>query len=467
MVSPAKARTRLARGLALPRWGSEVAAAAALFGANAALRVLVLQHIPNHMVGGFSSIVAGLWAKHPLGLLLPMPIETAGVRVYWTTTGLVLVDGLRRLITLEGTYILASGLLLIASYSGARLLGAARLLALTYAGLFLFGSQLSYTFIHPHVGTFYFYYCYLTANLLALSKLLLGDPRRLWRWVFGISLAALMLFLEIWLNYALFALAFLPLAAFWGFRQRQPMLASRAIRLWGVFIVAVLVYVAIRAQYPNNLAMPGSEEEIITRYPYASLAITDLFSNIVTYLYICFSTYLPAWFLGSVPLMQLGAQAIKEQQNGYAPQFLDFVVFHHIFLWYYYAGMAFALFALAGISASRRAFAGGSGAALIVVGLLLLMLAGCASLSLIKYRFYISLPVLAYKCVTGTFATALLVGFGLKWLHDQRSSGLYYAAIAATWLINLAAFVTHGREEVQLLKILGLVSPSTRPFIGW
>jgi hypothetical protein len=448
-------------------WRTDAGLIALLLGANVMLREAILPRIPDQLVGGFSDVAGALFAKNPLRLLLPMPIETAGVRVHWTTTGLVLVDGLHRLIGLQWTYIVASGLCLAISYVGARLLSASPLVALTYASLFLFGNQLNYTFVHPHIGTFYLYYCYLTANLLAMAKLLLGERTRIWGWVFGLSLVALMMFLEVWLDYALFALVFLPLAALWGYRQHQPAVVRRAPWLWAAFILAAGLYVGVRAHFPDNLAIPGSEEEIVTRYPYPSLAISDVFSNILTYLYLCFATYLPSFFLGSLPLIQLGAEIIRQQQNNYSPQYLDFVVYHHIFIWYYYAGACATLFALAGIGAGRRAFACGSGTALAALGILILILAGCAALSLVKYRFYLSVPVLAYKCVTGTFGVAILIGFALDWLHRHRSTLLYRAGIAAAWVLILAAFVTHERHEIAFLKLIGLVAPDAKPFLSW
>ena len=92
---------------------------------------------------------------------------------------------------------------------------------------------------------------------------------------------------------------------------------------------------------------------------------------------------------------------------------------------------------------------------------------GCAALSLVKYRFYISVPVLAYKCVTGTFGVAVLIGFALHWLQTHRGVRLYYGSIAATWCIAVTAFVTHMRQEIILLKLIGLVAPSAAPFLSW
>src|SRR5262249_25700186 len=75
-------------------------------------------------------------------------------------------------------------------------------------------------------------------------------------------------------------------------------------------------------------------------------------------------------------------------------------------------------------------------------------LAGCAALSLVKYRFYISMPVLTYKCVTGTFGVAILGGFVLEWLRRRHSRMLYLAGVAGAWCLALAGFVTHHRDEV-------------------
>ena len=89
---PLRARLR-----ARAEWVIDLTAMALLFCGNAALRDWLPPYIPNQMVGGFSDIVERLWTKHPLGLLLPMLIGADTARAHWTTTGLVLVDGLRRL----------------------------------------------------------------------------------------------------------------------------------------------------------------------------------------------------------------------------------------------------------------------------------------------------------------------------------------------------------------------------------
>jgi hypothetical protein len=31
----------------------------------------------------------------------------------------------------------------------------------------------------------------------------------------------------------------------------------------------------------------------------------------------------------------------------------------------------------------------------------------------------------------------------------------------------LMAFITHGRDEIKFLKVIGIVSPSAAPFLHW
>ena len=164
------------------------------------VRLALLPHIADHMVGGFSAIMAEIASRNPMALWLPIPIEPMGARVHWQTTGLVLVEMLRRILPLHWIYVLVSGACVVLSYVAARSLCASRSVAFTFAGLFVFGSQLNYTFVHPHVGTFYFLYCYLLVNLLALVKILIGAAGTAWRVAYVVSLLAAALFLEVWLS---------------------------------------------------------------------------------------------------------------------------------------------------------------------------------------------------------------------------------------------------------------------------
>ena len=298
-------------------------------------------------------------------------------------------------------------------------------------------------------------------------KILIGAAGTAWRVAYVVSLLAAALFLEVWLNYALFLFAFLLVVAAWAHRRVDAALGRRAMSTWACALVIAVAYVAIRASFPHNLALPGSEEEIITRYRHASLALEDLASNVITYVFICFATYLPSVFLGTYSLVHLGADVIKAGQNGYSTPYLGLVVDHHVFFWYHYAGIVFAAFCALLALALKRAFVADSAEALVVVGIAILIVAGCASHSLIKYRFYMSVPVLAYKAVVGTFGVAVLVGYALQWVRTHRSPALYRACLTGTWAVILTAFVTHGRDEIALLKIVGLVAPDARPFLRW
>src|SRR5262245_14323303 len=71
------------------------------------LRYLFLPQLPDQLVGGLSEVISELYSRNLASLLLPIPIDAAH-RIHWTTTGLVLVEGIRRIIGLSLTYFVAS-----------------------------------------------------------------------------------------------------------------------------------------------------------------------------------------------------------------------------------------------------------------------------------------------------------------------------------------------------------------------
>jgi hypothetical protein len=95
-----------------------------------------------------------------------------------------------------------------------------------------------------------------------------------------------------------------------------------------------------------------------------------------------------------------------------------------------------------------------------------LVLTGCIDLTVMKYRLCISVPVLAYKCVTGTVAVAVLLGFALHWLQTCRGARIYDGDIAENRYVSLTAFIRHPTAATILRERLGLVASNAAPFLS-
>lgn len=154
---------------------------------------------------------------------------------------------------------------------------------------------------------------------------------------------------------------------------------------------------------------PGNESEMIFGYAYLSLALEDLLSNIITYNYLMLTSYLPPFLTGSISDYQIGGQAIIDSQHGYHEQFSGMTAIHHVFFWRYYAGAAFVIYAYFLAKTTRRALIKFESTAVIVASLLMLIGTGAAIHWVVKFRPYLSVPLLTYRTTTGLLAVSLLL----------------------------------------------------------
>jgi len=215
-----------------------------------------------------------------------------------------------------------------------------------------------------------------------------------------------------------------------------------------------ILYVLVKVLYSSGLSphvIRGTEDELVINYfltnnspVFIITVIEDVFSNFITYIYLAFTNFLPPLLFISNVLL-LGKNTIVNNQFGHAESYgsADFVYFHYLFLWYMFAGILFTVFCYFLIKYLLKLFRDTNQQNAIVFAFLLFIATGCLILTLMKYRFYLSLPIYEYKCVLSVTGVALLLSYLLAKLRGKiRSEKRYYAVLSVLWaVIIITAFV--------------------------
>jgi magnesium-transporting ATPase (P-type) len=183
-------------------------------------------------------------------------------------------------------------------------------------------------------------------------------------------------------------------------------------------------------QIPNN--------QILKRKSflnYTSIIIEDVVSNIVSFHYVALSNFFPRFMLSSNSLFSFGKHVIS-LQDGYHKEFEHLVYFHHLFLWYFYAGMVFSIFYFLFFRFLKRSFEKNKINYIYIVIIMLLITTGCFTHIFIKFRPYLSIPILSYKCIVSVLGVSILISFLLMIAQNYFKSKLRYVAVMTfVWLI--------------------------------
>jgi hypothetical protein len=338
--------------------------------------------------------------------------------------------------------------LIVSSFVCTWLMFRSPVLSYTVAICMAFGTQFHWVYICSPLRAIYLYVIYLELNLLCLYKVLrTGDGR--WKIGYGASLVLCALVTEQWLDY----LAFVMLASgfLWLYARRAsvPELKPRLLFLAVCTGVIAALYLAIRLQYGVQQSRAGDEDEMIFTYGSRVLAVEDWISNVLTYLYLAVSNYFPPCLVGSNSLYLLGPQGVIDAQSNYHHEQSHLVAMHHVFYWYFFAGMVFAVFVWFFVRNVRASLHGSSRHVHLTVCMLLIAV-GFAIHTLIKYRPYMSVPLLTYKCMTSNVGMAYLIGYCLmdarQWFPVRK---LYPLVVALVWsaiaygALARPAYLTH------------------------
>jgi hypothetical protein len=398
-------------------------------------------------------------------LLLPYDIGTAENSFHpkgsyhWFTTGLTVVKLAEQFFTPYTVFCTLNALLIVASFMCTWGMFRSLVFSYTVCICMAFGTQFHWVYICSPIEAFYLYVIYLEANLLCLFKVLRGGERR-WRFAYGATLVLLALNHEQWLSYLAFLVPACILLWVYAARAMIPEMKPRVLFVAVCTGLVAAAYLAIRLQYGEQQSRPGGEDQMIFMYASPVLAIEDFISNVFSLLYIAISNYFPPWLVGSNSLYFLGREGVIAGQEGYhAPQSY-LVAMHHVFYWYFFAGMAFTIFVYFLVRNGRTALLQGSVRHLYLTLSMLLIAAGFAIHALIKYRPYLSVPLLTYKCMSSNVGVAYLIAYCLMDARRMISRRWVWSALVAiVWAViaygALArpAYLSHLSKEVGLMPL--------------
>lgn len=397
----------------------------AALAVNLTLRTLELrQKLVTSYFPGWGEVLA-----HPWDALLP--VEIPGGHTRWSTTGLLVLAPLETALGAAPAFLLMNALLVIGAFAAAWWATRNARFSLAVGWCAALTTQFHWAYLNGAVTIFYLGALYAAWNMAALA-LVVRHPVRPTvspRIVFVLSLLLLALWWEQWLDYwlsAMVACGFLLLVI----RRHPEAGLSRSGAMFAVRTMAVTValYLVVKLHYAGEHVRPGTESEVITNYLFRdglspragmTLASEDAISSVFTYTWLALTNYLPPALLPGRSLDLLGASTIVATQHGYHAAMQDLVRYHHVFLWYYFAGAALALFAVFTWTVARRSLRTGDARATTATALAVLVWLGSATHWLIKYRPYLSEPLLHYKALMSIVGATGLLALGYSALMER------------------------------------------------
>jgi hypothetical protein len=393
-------------------------------------------------------------------LLLPYTFEGGFVR--WSPTGLLVTTVLDNISSPETTMLVLSSFLVMVAAIVSWLAFGSWVFTLTFTLIMTFGAQFNYAWVNGSCNVYYLFVAYTLINLLFLYFLFArpNEHVSLARSGFAISLLVLALCWETWLDYFVFLCACCAMGQFL-LRRFPDSELRRSLNFIAVTTLTILVpYLAIRLAYGGEHGEAGAEAELLFKHRYAVLMIDDFASNVMTYTYIAFVNFIPYWLAGSPSLASMTDQALVDAQNGYHVQAHHLVPGHYHYFWHFQAGMVFLAFANFLGKLLVRNYHQPTRVSLVLLAFAVLVLSGFATHSLIKFRPYLSQPVLSYKATLSIVGSSLLLSYGSmlawdRWGFTRLSIGLQ----VAIWSLILYCSLTHASWHAKILPRVGLAFP--------
>jgi hypothetical protein len=395
--------------------------------------------------------------------LFLLPLDIGGGSSRWSTTGLVPISLLNKLIGPNPTLCAMSVLGALAAAITSWLALRSHVFSITLVLCHAVGTQFSYSYVNSSCVILYLYCMYVEVNLLCLYRAWIAEaPARLWRGLFVVSLVATALSWEMWLDYAFFLVILLGVGYL---RARAAPDPQRRANLAFLVTCTTIVGVAfvlgkICLGGTKEHLRPGQEAELVLTYfhgqPFGAaliISLEDFLTNVFTFNYIAVTNFLPPWVIASNSLRFLGKDRIVALQSGYVPEGNELVYMHHVFLWYFAAGMVtLALYYALGrcIRESRT-----SVEARFLGAFLLLVVTGAFTHLFIKFRFYNSIPLYSYKCITGIVGVSLVIAYGLKLAHERLGARRGALLCGGAWIIIFYAGLARPPFMTELSRPIG------------
>jgi hypothetical protein len=400
----------------------------------------------------------------PLSWALLLPVYISDDQCVWITSSMYPIDVLTRLVGTSNAFYVLNALVIVSSYVTGWFLTRSRTFACTLAACMAFGTQFHYGYVLSGAFCMYVQVAYLESIVLCGFKMLTAPTHRGW-WRAGfLGMLSFMAFgFDTWLNFYVF-LVFAGAFLYWFYWRRgdRAALASLRFALIGATVL-LCIYLPVKLVTSKQHFRQGHEDEVILSYRQPILIAEDFCSNLITYTFMATTNYLPPALVTSNSDLRYGAEKVLAEQHGYHNQYSAHVVNHHLFLWYYHAGMIFAAYLYLMVLWTAGALRTRSLTLAILAVLLIGIGTGSATHVMIKYRPYMSVPALSYKCMPSILAVTYLIAFALMKLR-QRFPGLLSAAVVCgCWALVLAAGLTRLAMLSHLQTRVGLAALPVDP----
>lgn len=398
--------------------------------------------------------------SHPW--LLLWPFDFGGGRYRWSPTGHVVLGLLNLVVRAPVLLVLGFVVIVVVGYLLSYAAFRSRAFSITLALALAFGTQFNYAYHHSGGAIWLLYTLYLLVNLYFLLALATQPVlQRRTRIGYIVSLIVFALCWEQWLDYV--ASLLVGCAMSYLLCRRDPERWARWRGRIGFIALSTLLvtlgYLAVKLPYTAEHLTPGHESDTVFTYSSWIMAVEDIFSNVITYCYIALTNFCPSWLSSSNSLYHFGAERLVAEQYGYHAEKSYLVAMHHQFLWYFNAGAVFAVFVWLSYRALRRAWRAPDYTAIVVAALVVLIWTGFATHTIIKYRPYLSVPLLGYKCMVSVVGVMLLLAYGAMrsgdWFGSRRR---YHAALAALWLAMIFVGIERMPYHAHLSREVGLGS---------
>jgi len=416
-----------------------------------ALNVFYQWSVPNQFrkfeyLDLYKKNITQIQRDNPYKLLLPLkPDGPHNDRIRWVSSSLIPAVYLAIYIGPYKTHVLIASVLVIVAFCCSYLVLRSPPFSFFFSIMIIINPGLIFTHRYFFAEVMVFMYIYMCLNFFAFCKILIAPENKMapYSLLFAASLVLLETTSEICLNYVLCitVLCILAFLYYWrsGNIQRTIFLRRISILLSIIFVITA-VYLAIRMQYVGEFFKKGHEEELLLTYPSIVEMIECLISNVIVFIFMSLTAFLPPFFSFPNALTLFGREAIIQHYYGAHQTLSEHYFYHNLFLWYQAAGMVFLAYMACVVKTFCRAYKNNSTTYWIVFGFLATIFLGNATYFLIKIRPYLALPILCYKSSVSLFfltiLTSYLVWKAESWFNNKKLYYVMYAVILTTITVS-------------------------------
>lgn len=384
---------------------------------NIGFKLLLVNSETQRINMGSIEVVASEFEKNPVSLLLPMSVNG---RSLYSPSGMVPLVVLKSMLGFNGAYIAINTFFIITLFACSYFYKKDILFSFFVSVFWVFNEPIIHLFYIGGLLVGYVFLVYLTLNMFFLVKVFSSPSSKMYPVLFLASLVLLLLSWEHALNYVVFLYSLLVVFMMLTNHCAKKMV-PRYARLLSVATLISLAYFIVRFHFSGDIRAKGSEDELLFTSNSYWILVEDFVANAFTYLYMAATYIMPLSVVQSNALVFLGKQGIMFNLNGWPdPYFLSF--YHSVFFWQNMAGAIFAayIFMLFKLFVRMRDDPSVDNFSLFFLALFILI--GSSVHLLIKFRPYMSIPILAYKGVSSIFALSIFVAYVISVMRQKNKA---------------------------------------------